>query len=66
VDPPVDKIPVDKCWFQGRTKEKEILGRDIKDGHTDETSGAFVVFRKINERELKLGGMTTGGGQGIR
>jgi hypothetical protein len=65
VDPPVDRIPVDKCWFQGRVKEKEILGRDIQDGHTDQTSGAFVVFRKINERELKLGGMTTGGG-GIR
>jgi hypothetical protein len=53
-----DKIPVDKCWFQGRTKKDEILGKDIRDGHTDETSGAFVVFRKINERELKLGGMT--------
>jgi hypothetical protein len=57
-----DRIPVDKCWFQGRTKKDEILGRDIKDGHTDETTGAFVVFRKINERELKLGGTTTAGG----
>lgn len=54
-----DKIPVDKCWFQGRTKESEILGKDIRDGHTDETTGAFIVFRKINERELKLGGMTS-------
>jgi hypothetical protein len=61
-----DKVPVDKCWFEGRTKKEEILGRDIKDGTTDETSGAFVVFRKINERELKLGGMTTGGGGGVR
>lgn len=54
-----DNIPVDKCWFQGRTKKDEILGRDIQDGHTDETTGAYVVFRKINERELMLGGMTT-------
>jgi hypothetical protein len=54
-----DNIPVDKCWFQGRTKEDEILGRDIQDGSTDETTGAYVVFRKINERELMLGGMTT-------
>lgn len=62
-----DQIPVDKCWFQGRTKKEEILGKDIRDGHTDEKSGAFVVFLKINERELKLGGMTSqrssGGGQ---
>ncbi|MCK6459219.1 MAG: hypothetical protein L6Q95_04910 [Planctomycetes bacterium] len=54
-----DNIPVDKCWFQGRTKKDEILGRDIQDGHTDEKTGAYVVFRKINERELMLGGMTT-------
>lgn len=54
-----DNIPCDKCWFQGRTKKDEILGRDIQDGHTDETTGAYVVFRKINERELMLGGMTT-------
>ena len=60
-DKATDRIPVDKCWFQGRTKKDEILGKDIKDGHTDETTGAFVVFRKINERELKLGGMTTQG-----
>jgi len=53
-----DKIPIDKCWFQGRTKKDEILGKDIRDGHTDETTGAYVVFRKINERELKLGGMS--------
>ncbi len=62
-----DQIPCDKCWFQGRTRKEEILGKDIRDGHTDETSGAFIVFLKINERELKLGGMTTqkgaGGGQ---
>lgn len=56
-----DRIPIDKCWFQGRTKKEEILGKDIRDGTTDETTGACVVFRKINERELKLGGMTTKG-----
>ncbi len=61
-----DQIPVDKCWFQGRTKKEEILGKDIRDGHTDEKSGAFVVFLKINERELKLGGMTTNRGAGQR
>jgi hypothetical protein len=54
-----DNIPVDKCWFQGRTKKDEILGRDIVDGTTDETTGAYAVFRKINDRELMLGGMTT-------
>ncbi|MHC4955443.1 MAG: hypothetical protein ACYTGZ_16445 [Planctomycetota bacterium] len=54
-----DKIPVDKCFFGGRTKKKDILGRDIHDGHTDETSGAFVVFRKINDRALGLGGYTS-------
>ncbi|MFI5402128.1 MAG: hypothetical protein ACHQ1G_04260 [Planctomycetota bacterium] len=59
-----DQIPVDKCWFQGRTKKEEILSKDIRDGHTDEKSGAFVVFLKINERELKLGGMTTAPGAG--
>lgn len=58
-DPKKDNIPCDKCWFQGRTKKEEILGKDIVDGTTDETTGAFIVFRKINERELMLGGMTT-------
>jgi len=54
-----DRIPIDKCWFGGLTKKKQILARYIEDGHTQATSGVYVVFRKINKRELKLGGRTT-------
>ena len=58
-----DKVPVDKCWFNGRTKKKEIVGRDIRDGTVDEQSGAYVVMRKINKRPLGLGGMSTDAGR---
>ena len=54
-----DKIPVDKCWFRGITNKKEILASFISDGSSDEKSGAYVIFRKINKRELKLGGRST-------
>jgi hypothetical protein len=53
-----DKVPVDKCWFMGRTKAKEIVGRDIRDGTVNEKSGAYAVMRKINKRPLGLGGLT--------
>ena len=53
-----DRIPIDKCWFGGLTKKADILAKYIEDGHTQTTSGVFVVFRKINKRELKLGGKT--------
>ncbi|MHC4939338.1 MAG: hypothetical protein ACYTHK_10245 [Planctomycetota bacterium] len=53
-----DKVPVDKCWFNGRTKVKEIIGRDIRDGSVNEQSGAYVVMRKVNKRPLGLGGLT--------
>jgi hypothetical protein len=55
-----DKVPVDKCWFMGRTKAKEIVGKDIRDGTVDETSGAYAVMRKINDRPLELGGLALG------
>ncbi len=54
-----DRIPIDKCWFGGLTKKSKILAKYIEDGHTQTTSGVYVVFRKINKRELKLGGKTT-------
>lgn len=53
-----DKVPVDKCWFNGRTKAKEIVGKDIRDGSIDEANGAYAVMRKINERPLGIGGLT--------
>ena len=55
-----DKIPVDKCWFEGVTDKDEILAKFLRDGHTREDTGAFVVFRKINKRALELGGRTSG------
>ena len=54
-----DKIPIDKCWFGGLTKKDKILAKYIKDGHSDTKSGVYLVFRKINKRELKLGGKTS-------
>lgn len=57
-----DKIPCDKCWFGGVTNKKEILASYIVDGTSDEKTGAYIVFRKINKRELKLGGRTLPGG----
>ncbi len=54
-----DRIPIDKCWFGGLTKKADILAKYIEDGRTKTTSGVFVVFRKINKRELKLGGTTS-------
>jgi hypothetical protein len=42
----------------GRTKAKEIVGRDIRDGTVNEKSGAYAVMRKINKRPLGLGGLT--------
>jgi len=53
-----DRVPVDKCWFNGRTKKSEILGRDIRDGSVDEQNGAYAVLRKVNDRPLELGGMS--------
>ena len=51
-----DKIPCDKCFFGGRTKKAEILERDVLDGHSDESSGAYLWLKKVNERALGLGG----------
>jgi hypothetical protein len=51
-----DRVVCDKCWFGGLTDEDEILQQVIKDGTRDEGCGARVLFRKINERPLGIGG----------
>jgi len=51
-----DKISCDKCFFGGRTKKADILKHDIFDGNTNEASGAYIWFKKINKRALDLGG----------
>jgi len=53
-----DKISCDKCFFGGRTKKAEILKHDVLDGHSDESSGAYIWLKKVMDRASKLGGRT--------
>lgn len=50
------RVPIDKCWFHGLRTPGEILARLLRDGHTDDTSGVYVVFRRIHTRPLGLAG----------
>jgi hypothetical protein len=51
-----DKVVIDKCWFSGIEDPEEILAHAVKDGTTDQSSGARAHFRKINKRPLCIGG----------
>jgi hypothetical protein len=51
-----DKVVIDKCWFSGLDDPDRILEEAVKDGTTDQSSGARALFRKINKRPLCIGG----------
>lgn len=51
-----ETVVIDKCWFRGLTKKKDILERVIRDSGDDPENGVTVKFRKINTRPLELAG----------
>ena len=51
-----ERISVDKCWFNDRTREKDLRTGLIKDGKDDPENAAVFRFKKINGRPLELGG----------
>jgi len=50
-----ERVTLDKCWFKGLTKKKQILEQVITDGE-DGGSGAYAKFLKINKRAQELAG----------
>lgn len=51
-----EKVSLDKCFFKGFTRKKEILAAVIHDARNNEKSGVMAVFRKVNKRPLELAG----------
>jgi hypothetical protein len=54
-----DKMPCDKCWFGGETKEKTVRDKYFVDHEKNPDSGVSVDITKIMEKPLQLAGTVT-------
>ncbi len=50
------KLMIDKCWFHGLEKEKDIRASRITDHDDDPQSGIRAHFKKIMKKPLGLAG----------
>jgi len=51
-----ERCSIDKCWFRGLTKAREIQEKVIHDARRNPKSGVTAVFRKIKKKPLELAG----------
>jgi hypothetical protein len=51
-----EKIPCDKCWFNGETKEKAVREKFFQDKDDDPENNVTVDILKIMEKPLQLAG----------
>ena len=51
-----DTVKVDKCWFKGIEKAKDVHAKFLRDGNDDPKNGAKFALKKVNKRALELAG----------
>jgi len=50
------RVLIDKCWFKGLTRAKDINEEVIQDAKDHKNWGAVAMFRQIKKQPLMLGG----------